>query len=649
VTTAADAARMSDVARQRDVTFVGIDAEFRFSRPGVDVGGGKTAYLPRSTVPLLLSLALAEPRGDDGYELYRFVVDVRNPGVLPAVGEVLRLPATFVGHYLRAELFCLWKLGLEEPWMVWDTMACESALHLGLHHKRYRAGAQTVADEAAAREDAEEERERTLSLLATCSRYGVTHPFAVAKDRLQQSFLAHPAGAPFTPQQIDYAAADAVAAAELYLPQVVEAARRGVLHHLVEVEMPAVVTVARQSWRGVRFDPAKTGRALAAAAAHRTRLDAEIHDTYGIENVGSYPQLEDFFQRAGVIEAFSRDGKVTFDKEQLELCRDAHPAVPLVHAARRVRELGKQLGHVGALTDADDRVHPDYVLLGAHTGRLTSRWPNVTGLGRIFRPLVVPDPGRGIGEVDLCQIEVGLAAAVYGDDALVAMFNSDDVYVGMAKSFFAAELPADALALSVRAFKAQYSEYRDRMKVCTLGVIYGLTSHGMATRMGVSEARAGEFLDRFMSLFPALRRALEENPCYTAVRGCVANASGLRRYRARAGVPSTWERNWINNYPVQGSAATVFKDAMNRLDRLYRRYDAWLVIPMHDAVVFEAPLEHLAAVAELTGRVMIETVREWFPALRPRVEVNVAHAECWNKDGHADSLERWAEDPSYTL
>ena len=120
-------------------------------------------------------------------------------------------------------------------------------------------------------------------------------------------------------------------------------------------------------------------------------------------------------------------------------------------------------------------------------------------------------------------------------------------------------------------------------------------------------------------------------------------------YRARTGVPSTWETNWIKNYPVQGSAATVFKVAMNRLDRPYREYDAWLVIPMHDAVVFEAPLEHLKAVAELTARVMTDAVREWFPVLRPRVEVNIAQPDCWNKDGHADSLERWAADPCFTL
>ena len=58
----------------------------------------------------------------------------------------------------------------------------------------------------------------------------------------------------------------------------------------------------------------------------------------------------------------------------------------------------------------------------------------------------------------------------------------------------------------------------------------------------------------------------------------------------------TWERNWMTNHPVQGSAAVVFKAAGNRLDRLYRACGARLVVPLHDAFVFEAPMRCSRAV-----------------------------------------------------
>jgi DNA polymerase-1 len=134
------------------------------------------------------------------------------------------------------------------------------------------------------------------------------------------------------------------------------------------------------------------------------------------------------------------------------------------------------------------------------------------------------------------------------------------------------------------------------------------------------------------------------------MRGYAATSTGLRRHRAsRHASPSTWERNWLTNHPVQGSAAVVFKAAGNRLDRLYRRYDAWMLIALHDELVFEAPLDVLGVVAELTGDVMCQEVEVHFPVLRPRVEVNIHDPACWNKDGHSDSVDRWIEDPMYRL
>ena len=118
---------------------------------------------------------------------------------------------------------------------------------------------------------------------------------------------------------------------------------------------------------------------------------------------------------------------------------------------------------------------------------------------------------------------------------------------------------------------------------------------------------------------------------------------GLKRYRATNGPASRWEKNWLTNHPVQGSAAVVFKAAGNRLDKLYQQYGARIIIPLHDAFIFEAPLGDLEIVADLTARVMCDTLQECFPTLRPQVEVNISNPTCWNKDGDGEELERWIE------
>jgi DNA polymerase-1 len=652
VASADGAAALVALARQRPLSHAGIDTEFRYDRPGVAIDRDRTANDPRSLRPLVLSLALAEPVADSGFRLFIFVVDLRRPETLRPLADVLRLPIPFVGHYAHAELLCLLRLGLPEPLILWDTWVCEKALHLGRHHKRYRLAPDAYADdadEAGAREQAEEEERWRLSLAQTCLRHGFAHPFAGDKDRLQRSFLDHPDDAEFTPEQVEYAAADAEAAARLYTPQVAAAAQGGLLSHLATVEMPWTVTNARIVWNGFRVDPDRAREVRGACERHAAVLGPQLA-ALGVTKPRSHRQLQELFGKLGLIELFRRGGRLSFDREHLDEFQAHHPAIALVRAARRVADLQEDKLLTGEFIGADGRVHPDHRQLGSDTGRQSCRWPNVSGLGKVFRPLVVPNPGRGLGEVDWSQIEVGIAAAVYGDAALVAMFNSGDVYSAMAQDFYRDQFGEADRLLPGREFKRRHRALRDRMKTCTLGIIYGLTPHGLALRLKTSKSEAAALQDRFMAMFPVLRHGLREAAATGAIRGHAATVTGLRRYRAAgAGRPSGWERNWMTNHPVQGTAAVLFKLAGNRLDRLYRRHDAWIVVPMHDAFVFEAPLGVIREVAELTASVMGQVVREYFPELDAQVEVNADHPECWNKDGHTDSLARWMDNPTYSL
>src|SRR5262249_52762125 len=89
VESAAGAGALLDLARQRPLAFIGFDTEFRYDRPGVAIDARHTAHDPRGVRPLLLSLALAEPADVLDTQLYGFVVDLRAPGVLPALADLL--------------------------------------------------------------------------------------------------------------------------------------------------------------------------------------------------------------------------------------------------------------------------------------------------------------------------------------------------------------------------------------------------------------------------------------------------------------------------------------------------------------------------------------------------------------------------------
>src|SRR6185295_11500233 len=91
-------------------------------------------------------LGLAQVHGEGG-RLHRFAVDLRQADVLPAASAVLRLPVCFVGHGLRDALFCLFRLGLPEAAILWDTRVRERAATLDRSHRRYRLAPR--ADEVA--------------------------------------------------------------------------------------------------------------------------------------------------------------------------------------------------------------------------------------------------------------------------------------------------------------------------------------------------------------------------------------------------------------------------------------------------------------------------------------------------------------------
>ena len=334
---------------------------------------------------------------------------------------------------------------------------------------------------------------------------------------------------------------------------------------------------------------------------------------------------------------------MSFDKKILKKNAGLHPAIALLRAARRASDLLADKLLSPDFVGEDGRVRAEHRQLGTDTGRQTSRWPNFLGLDRVLRPLVIPESGFGIGEVDWSQVEVGVAAAMYGDDELVRMFNSGDVYSAMAQHFFNEELSTEDLLITGIEFKGKHKELRNQMKSCTLGIIYGITPVGLAQTLGTTKAKAAALQERFMAMFPRLQEALILAAQFGAIRGYAFTISGLKRYRAKNGEATRWERNWLTNHPVQGSAAVVFKAAGNRLDKLYQQYDARIILPLHDAFIFEAPLSELEFVAELTARVMCDTLQEYFPMLRPQVEVNISRPDCWNKEGDGNELDRWIE------
>mgnify|MGYP002624027332 CR=1 FL=1 len=640
-----DAQRMVQYVYEKPVSYIGMDTEYRYEADGpITVSKTKGWWDIKSVHAFCLAFALVNDEA-----IVRFALDLRQNELHPFVQRVLDLPVPFVCHSASSELYVLWKLGLREPGILWDTFLAERALRLGKKRSGKSKPELSQPEEIQKKEQAEECYERSLSLDAVAHHYRIPCNRAGVKGHLQSAFLTKPVDEPLSDDEIEYCAEDAQLTALIREPQRVMCDRAGICETLDRVIMPWNVTAAEISWTGVELDRGKCQSFLQASQAMQRQLRSRMKH-FQICNPGSPQQIGSFLERYNLARFFPRtdtDQVCTKDKI-LEEREHLHPAIALVRQYRKIRMLSKDPAVLGLIEGKDGRVHAKFTVLGAESGRTQSSVPNLMGIGKSFRPFVRATDGYAIGDVDLSQIEIGIAAAVFRDERMIEDFNSGDVYVGQMKRMLPHEIPPEDWDLPDAELKKKHKRLRDRCKPLALGIIYGKTIPGIALELKISRREARRLWESFCNHYPNLCRGMDDAREQSIRRG-YAYITGLRRFYPGRKEPSPGDKRSLGNSYVQGTAALVFFDAGNRLRRLYHRLGARLIIPVHDAFVFESPRKYFEEVAELTRRVMTETVQEWFPELHPRAAVNVEHPDCWNYEGNADSVERFITDPTLRL
>lgn len=529
---------------------------------------------------------------------------------------LFNLPVTFVAYDANKLLHCLWALGLNEPRWIWDILIAEKARNLGLHQFDKRREFDDLADKIEAKDSFASERKNFYSLKATVARYGLKSP------------------------QVEQAGTLYEEVAKLYLLQVQVTVMQGIHSHLIEVEMPWVVTNAAMEKNGVLVSREQCEKILGGTEAKLAQWKSEL-ETYGLMNPNSRDEKITFFNSLGLLRHFKEGSDYSFQREMLSANYHLHPAIRLLAKYSNMASISKDVIFQPGLVGADGRIHPEHKHLDTVTGRQATMAPNILGLPAVLRPIVIAPECYGIGEVDLAQIEVAITAAVYNDVDLIEKYNAGDLYSALAQEFYQDELPEEHKQCSLDIFKEHHRDKRHIMKQCTLGLIYGITPFGLAKKLKVPESKARQLMDGFLAMFPTLERAMYAAPQYGAIRGYVSTATGLQRLRAKNAERNRSEKNWMINMPVQGTAAALFKIAGNRLHQLYKRCDAKLIVALHDAFVFEAPLDKLEEVAALTSQVMIQVIQEKYPQLNIRTDINTSSPHCWNKDGDAASIDEW--------
>ncbi len=214
-----------------------------------------------------------------------------------------------------------------------------------------------------------------------------------------------------------------------------------------------------------------------------------------------------------------------------------------------------------------------------------------SGQGVWLRGLIKPPPGHAVAYIDWSSQEVGIAAALSGDENMMADFRSGDPYIAFGIS--AGILPAGAT-------KQTHEVERSAIKACVLGLLYGMSEYTLAHRIGKSEFVARELIRKHRERYHRFWIWAE-----SAV-ACAMQGQSVKTVFCWAVHPSpyTKERSMLN-YPMQANGAEMMRIAAC----LATESGIEVCAPVHDAFLIAAPLERIEADTAAMRAVMEEAAR----------------------------------------
>ncbi len=406
------------------------------------------------------------------------------------------------------------------------------------------------------------------------------------------------------------------------------------------VEVPLIEVLAELEYNGIRLDVPLLKRLSGDMARQLERIEKEIYELAGRPfNIGSLPQLRKVLFEELKLPVQGKTGVTgapSTDQESLEkLAALDVPGSALPRKILEQRQIAKlKSTYVDALPEMVNpdtgRIHASFNQTVAATGRLSSSDPNLQNIpvrreqGREIRQAFLPAVGWRLLTADYSQIELRLLAHFTGDEALQRAFAEDrDVHTAVAAEIFGVD---EQLATT---------EMRRMAKTVNFGVIYGMSGHGLAVRLGISRDEANRFIDAYFAKYPKVldyqARLLKE--CRKT--GYVSTILGRRRRIDGVRPTSTYqqrnqpEREAIN-MEIQGSAADLIKLAMLHIHRRLRRdgLKSRMLLQIHDELVFEAPPAELDRLAALVREEMTTPLEKEL-GLRTPLKVDLAAGPNW--------------------
>jgi len=410
----------------------------------------------------------------------------------------------------------------------------------------------------------------------------------------------------------EYAAEDADITLQLKAvlePMITEAEMISLFY---DVEMPLVYVLAQMEVCGFRLDVEALNEYSKVLSVDIEQLEKEIFEMAGIHfNISSPKQLgEILFERMKIIDNpnLTKTKQYATGEQELQKIADKHPIIRKLLEFRSLKKLLSTYVETLPLLIHQNtgKIHTSFNQAVVATGRLSSNNPNLQNIpirtekGReIRKSFIASSPEHLIVSADYSQIELRLIAHISNDANMIEAFrNQEDIHTATAAKIYGISQSEVT------------KEMRSRAKSANFGIVYGISSFGLAQNLAISRAEAKLLIDGYFNTYPTVKTYMDKSIAQARRNKYVKTILGRRRDLAdiesqNQVVRGIAERNAINA-PIQGSAADVIKIAMVNIFRQFnqQKLQTKMILQVHDELIFDVYKPELEQVKQIIAQEM---------------------------------------------
>ena len=403
----------------------------------------------------------------------------------------------------------------------------------------------------------------------------------------------------------------------------------GMLKLFNTIEMPLVEVLSEMQYNGMKCDSEELAKFGISLKERLNQLTNEIYEIAGEEfNINSTKQLGVIlFEKLGLKAKKKTKSGYSTSEEVLNSLIDDNPIIEKILEYRGLMKLNSTYvdGLIPYINKKTGRIHSYFHQTITATGRISSTNPNLQNIpardefGKNIKKAFKPEKGYVYIDADYSQVELRVLAHISGDENMIKAFNNDeDIHREVASKVF--DVP----------FEEVTKEQRSRAKAVNFGIVYGITSFGLAKQIGASRKQAQEYIDNYLEKYSGIKAFMEESVEMAKQNGYVETLFGRRR-----NVPELKSSNFMMrefgkrvamNTPIQGTAADIMKIAMNNVykELKAKNIDAKLILQVHDELLIEASEKDAEETKNILKNCMENAMK-----LKVPLKVELSEAQDW--------------------